>query len=249
MTATAEFAPRHFSGLDGARTITTHQFLMTEMAVQHCIRRQALGLFTGSAGTGKTFAIEAATADLELPVVRTLFGSQTTKREVARRLIQEVNGFTPSGTYYDLAEDVVDLFRTPYVAVIDEAQHLNQDCTFFLRYLIDHPDTKLAILLVGADGLITKIKKDPTLSSRVFRRIAFADVPEAELLRALPGYHPIYKDVKTALLEELIDRCEVVKHRTLAVFTLTASDLIQDQGKNTLDEQTLDQSLALISGE
>lgn len=249
MTVREQFVPRHYSGLEGARTITTQQFLMTEMAVTDCIRRQAIGLFTGDAGTGKTFAIESATSELEQPVVRTLFGSQATKREVARQILQEINGFAQKGSYYELADEVVAALAEPHVVVIDEAQHLNQDCTFFIRHLIDRPDTNVAILLIGAGGLISKIKKDPTLDSRVYRRVEFAEMSEDTLLAALPKYHPIYRDADPALLAELIDRCEVVKHRTLAVFTLTAADLLEDRKEPVLDAATLEKSLALISGE
>lgn len=248
MITETQFLPTHFSGLEDARTITTQQFLMTELAVKDCVRRQTIGLFTGSAGTGKTFAVASATADLELPVVRTLFGSQTTKREVARQILQEINGFAPKGSYYELADEVVAALREPHVVVIDEAQHLNQDCTFFIRHLIDRTDTNVVILLVGADGLITKIKKDPTLDSRVYRRVEFAPMTEGELLRALPEYHPIYRGAHTTVLADLIDRCEVVKHRTLAVFTLTAADLLEGRKIQTLDQGTLEQALALISG-
>lgn len=239
---------RHFAGLDGARTIKTQQFLMARLAVEHCVKRETLGIFTGPAGRGKTFAIESATRDLDLPVVRTLFGSNTNRKEVARALLSEVEGVPHKGTYYELSEQLVDSFVTPHVAIIDEAQHLNQDCTFFLRYLLDHPETHVAILLIGAEGLWTKICKDPTLKSRIYRRVEFGNIPLADLLKALPKYHPIYTGVDRELLQELADRCDVVEHRTLAVFTLTAADLLADTSKSQLDEVTMDQSLALISG-
>lgn len=248
MIVEAEFAPRHFNGLEDARTITTHQFLMTEMAVADCIRRQTIGLFTGEAGTGKTFAVESATVDLALPVVRTLFGSKATPREVARQILCELGERSPRGSYYELADEVVAAFAEPHVLVIDEAQHLNQECTFFLRHLIDRMDTKATILLVGADGLLTKVRKDPTLDSRIFRRVAFSEIAEEELLAVLPDYHPIYSDAGDALLRDLMDRCEIVKHRTLAAFTLTAADLLMDSKREVLDEATLEQALELISG-
>jgi DNA transposition AAA+ family ATPase len=238
----------HFSGLEGARTIKTQQFLLTKMAVDHCVKRKALGVFTGPAGRGKTFSIESATRDLAIPVVRTLFGSQTNRKEVARALLSETDGFARKGTYYELSEELVDVFARPHVAVIDEAQHLNQDCTFFLRYLLDHPQTQVAILLVGADGLMPKIKKDPTLQSRIYRRVEFAPLPRESLLKALPNYHSIYHGVDKELLEELIDRCNISELRALAVFTLTASDLLADKGLDRLDNETIEQSRALISG-
>lgn len=243
------FGARHFSGLENAKTIKTHQFLMTQRAVDDCTKRRALGVFTGDPGLGKTFAIESATTGMEVPVVRTLFGSQTNKREVARQLLGKIHGVAPRGTYYELSEEVVEAFRDPHVAVIDEAQHLNQDCTFFLRYLLDHPDTNVAILLVGAGGLWRKIMKDPTLQSRVYRRVEFGDVPMDELLKALPKYHPIYAGVDRALLREFLDRCEIASPRALAVFTLTASDILKESGRSHLTEQTIEQSFALITGQ
>lgn len=238
----------HFSGLEGAKTIKTQQFMLTKMAVDHCVSHNALGVFTGPAGRGKTFSVQSATRDLDIPVLRTLFGSQTNRKEVARALLSAVEGITRKGTYYELTEDLVDVLARPHVAIIDEAQHLNQDCTFFLRYLLDHPHTQVTILLVGADGLMPKIKKDPTLQSRVFRRVQFSPIPKDALLKALPNYHAIYNGVNPEVLEEFVDRCGIDDLRALAVFTLTASDLLAEKELQRLDEETIEQSRALISG-
>lgn len=238
---------RHFNDLPNAATIKTETFLRTRRVVADCIRFKSLGVLVGEAGHGKTFAMDSAVAMSPDPVIKTLFSHQATPREVARQLIQCATGVPhKSGTRFDFEDDCVDLFREPHVAVIDEAQHLNRDCTFFLRLLLDHAETNVAIILVGGNGCWEKLCRDPMLRSRVYRRVQFGPVCEEDLLDAIFDYHPIYNGADREMLAELYLRYPLGQLRMLAIFTHTAMLLCQESDTATLNENVVEKALELI---
>lgn len=238
--------PRHFNNLEAARTIKTEPFLRTDRAVAHCVETSSLGVIVGDAGLGKTYAVDAALLDADRPVIRTLFGHQATPREVARQLVLAATGEAVGKTRFELTDECVDVMRLPHVAVIDEAQHLNRDCTFFLRYLLDHPETHVALLLIGGNGCWERIERDPMLASRVYRRIVFSPLTEAVLVKALPNYHPIYEGIERGMIDDVLESCDVTQLRTLAIFTDTAARICEEAGESKLNRSILAHSVALM---
>lgn len=239
--------PEHIHGL-AAGTIKTEPYLRTQLAITDCAAANGLGVVVGDAGHGKTFAVNAALAKQKATVVSTLFSHQATPREVARQLVETATGERRSGTRFDLTDDCVDLFREPHIAVIDEAQHLNRDCTFLLRYLHDHPETRVAIILVGGNGCWERIAADPMLKSRVYRRVVFGSLPADVLLKALPKYHSIYRGVDADMILGLAEQVEISQLRTLALFTLTAATLCDELGTDSLDETVAERTVELMTG-
>lgn len=239
--------PRHFNGLD-AKTIKTEQLLMTDKAVQACARRNALGLITGPAGRGKTFAVDHAATRLDVPVVRTLFGASTNRKQMARSIIAATTGSKPMvrDTHDLLADECLRLFASPHVIVVDEAQHLNLDCNFFLRFLLDHPATQVSFILIGAEDCREKIERDQMLATRIYRTVEFKDVPIRSMLKALPKYHRVYADADSELLQELAHRFPIDQHRALAAFTMTVVDLCEEDGGDGLTEKNMEQAIYLL---
>ncbi|MFE2870947.1 hypothetical protein [Embleya sp. NPDC059259] len=52
--------PRHFVDLAGAATLPTGHFQLTARIVRDLVDQAATGVIHGPAGTGKTYAVEAA---------------------------------------------------------------------------------------------------------------------------------------------------------------------------------------------
>jgi len=237
----------HFNRLEGAGTIRTETYLRTQRAVDDCVKSRMLGVIYGEAGHGKTFAVDAALTRVKEPVVKTLFTDQTTPREMFRQLISVATGTTRSlGTRYQMQAESIELLQDPHVVIIDEAQNLNRNCTQYLRNLVDHPQTDLALVLIGGNGAWERVQMDPMLASRVSRRVKFKPVQSDDLLKALPDYHPVYKNVNPDVLHELYYRCPISQLRTLAIFTHTAKDLCDEAGVPNLTERVMEQALVLI---
>lgn len=89
------------------------------------------------------------------------------------------------------------LSQTPRVLVVDEAQWLDTRAFEFIRELWDDEDTRLAVVLVGAENCYQKIKNRPALDSRILIWQRYKPLTPAEVLTVIPQYHPLWADVPT----------------------------------------------------
>ncbi|MCX5346097.1 ATP-binding protein [Streptomyces atratus] len=250
--------PCHFVDLDGANALPTGHFQMTARIVRDLVAHAATGVVHGPAGTGKTFAVEAALEALDaLPAVDRpqvcllTFPSRPTMRMIADQLLRELTGAdTPtSRNRFDLTTKLVGLLATPMrLVVVDEAQRLNGDCIELLRHLHDHPKTRFALLYVGGDGCWEVLSKEPMLRSRVFRRLPFSPLAPAKVPALMRRYHPIYADAPDELLVEVDNSYGHGTMRDWAVFTHTAAALCAEQNLATVDETTVHNAYSLLGG-
>ncbi|MFC8898522.1 AAA family ATPase [Streptomyces cinereoruber] len=250
--------PRHFVDLDGAAALPTGHFQMTARIVRDLVAHAATGVVHGPAGTGKTFAVEAALEALDaLPPVQRpqvcvlTFPSRPTMRMIADQLLRELTGAdTPtSRNRFDLTTKLIGLLATPMrLIVVDEAQRLNSDCIELLRHLHDHPKTRFALLYVGGDGCWEVLSKEPMLRSRVFRRLPFSPLAPAKVPALMRRYHPIYTEAGDELLHEVDASYGHGTMRDWAVFTHTAADLCAKQNLTTVNEAVVHNTYTLLGG-
>ena len=109
------------------------------------------------------------------------------------------------------------------LVVIGEAQNLNRDCFEYLRHLHDDPATRFALLFDGGDGCWEVLAREPMLRTRIYRRVAFRSLSDADVLTLIPGYHPIYTDADPELLLLIDDKAANGRLRSWAAFTHTAA--------------------------
>ncbi|WP_331747609.1 ATP-binding protein (plasmid) [Streptomyces sp. NBC_00853] len=250
--------PRHFVDLDGAAALPTGHFQMTTRIVRDLVANAATGVVHGPAGTGKTFAVEAALEALDtLPPIQRpqvcvlTFPSRPTMRMVADQLLRELTGTeTPSSrNRFDLTTKLTGLLATPLrLIVVDEAQRLTGDCIELLRHLHDHPRTRFALLYVGGDGCWEVLSKEPMLRSRVFRRLPFQPLNPQKVPALMRRYHPIYEAAPDDLLFDVDSSYGHGTMRDWAVFTHTAASLCTEQNLTTVDEATVHNAYALLGG-
>jgi hypothetical protein len=74
--------PQHFVNLPGAATLPTRQYQLTGQIIDELIAESATGVVHGPAGTGKTYAVEAALERLRKAAVPGPSGSQVTVCDV-----------------------------------------------------------------------------------------------------------------------------------------------------------------------
>ena len=160
--------PQHFVNLPGAATLPTRQYQMTGQIIDDLIAESATGVVHGPAGTGKTYAVQAALERLrdaappgppgspgQVGVCTLAFPAKPTMRLVADELLTALTGAAParSRNRFQLIAALTDLLSGPRrLVVIDEAQRLNGDCIELIRHLHDHPHTRFALLYVGGNG-------------------------------------------------------------------------------------------------
>lgn len=255
--------PQHFVNLPGAATLPTRQYQLTGQIIDDLIAESATGVVHGPAGTGKTYAVEAALERLRdagpgpagsadrVSVCTLAFPSKPTMRLVADELLTGLSGAAPprSRNRFQLISSLTDLLSGPRrLVVIDEAQRLNGDCIELLRHLHDHPHTRFALLYVGGDGCWEVLSREPMLASRVFRRLPFTRLDRPAVPALMRRYHPVYARADEALLLEIEDAYGKGMLRNWAVFTHAAVGLCGTAGTGRITAEVAGNVYAKLGG-
>jgi hypothetical protein len=256
--------PQHFVNLPGAVTLPTRQYQLTGQIIDDLIAESATGVVHGPAGTGKTYAVEAALEQLrdaaapgpanfsgEISVCTLAFPSKPTMRLVADELLTALTGAVPPRrrNRFQLTAALTDLLSGPRrLVVIDEAQRLNGDCIELLRHLHDHPHTRFALLYVGGDGCWEVLSREPMLASRVFRRLPFTRLDRPAIPALMRRYHPVYAGADDSLLLEIEDAYGKGMLRNWAVFTHAAVGLCGKAGTGRITAEVAGNVYAKLGG-
>ncbi|WP_406409552.1 AAA family ATPase [Streptomyces sp. NBC_01643] len=158
----------------------------------------------GGAGFGKTLALNTCLRELEgsrgEEVCKVTFRARPTARAVRYELFTALDlaGEPPRhpGEFDRLLKTA--LAERPRTFLVDEAQWLNGEAFDYFRYLWDEPATQLAIIFVGGAGCHTVLRREPTLSSRVFICQQFARLTPQEVQQVIPLFHPVWADADPA---------------------------------------------------
>lgn len=242
----------HYLNLEGARTINTAWFKLTQLAVAEIADELAMGVFHGDAGLGKTFAVQYAVATLRRSGIDrpwVVFPEKPTMKMMIAGILKEITGVKHGGDRYRLTVDLADvLCERPRLLVVDEAQRLNRDCIETLRHLHDDPRTRFAVALVGGNDCWTVLSRYPMLRSRIFARVAFEPMSFEQVLAIIPKFHGIYEHADPELLALIDDHCAHGNFRDWTSFTKRAAKLCAQQDAATLTETLARSAMALQGG-
>ena len=242
----------HYLNLEGARTINTAWFKLTQLAIAEIAEELAMGAFHGDAGLGKTFSVRYAAAalaraDMECTWVE--FPEKPTMRRLTAGILRAVTGVEHRGERYRLITDLGHvLAERPRLLIVDEAQRLNRDCIETLRHLHDDPGTCFALALVGGNDCWDVLSRYPMLRSRIFARVAFEAMKFDEVLQIIPKFHGIYEHADPKLLALIDDHCTHGNFRNWASFTKRAAKLCATQKTPTITEPVARSTMALQGG-
>ena len=211
-----------------------------------------MGVVHGSAGLGKTYAVETALARHgDASVCWAAFPSRPTMRSVAVSLFELLSGLAAAErSRFRLTDQLLELLGADpggraRVVVIDEAQRLTRECIELLRHLHDHPATRFSLVLVGGDGAWEVLSREPMLRSRVFRRVSFTELNSADVCKLIGAFHPIYQGVDNELVLLVDDHFAHGNLRDWASFTYTAAKLCAEHRRHRLDEEIARNAFAL----
>jgi DNA transposition AAA+ family ATPase len=203
----------------------------------------------GDAGLGKTFAVEDALAAPRLPLLWVSFPSRPTPRLIAATLLEAITGRRTRLDRFAIIRRLVErLTEAPAIVVVDESQLLTSDCIELLRYLHDHRTTRFALILVGGNGTWRVLSREPMLASRVYRRVRFQPLSRADVLAAIPAYHPLCRHADAQLIALIDDLFAHGNLRNWASFTDSALRLGRDLDHPALDERLTRNVCALHGG-
>ncbi|MGW2786654.1 AAA family ATPase [Streptomyces populi] len=191
----------HYLGLQGARAILTRASEETYANLVTTLRadagRGAIMCVHGGVGLGKTFAVNSHLDELA-PHTTLRIKLSSSKIQALREALHkklDLPGQAPANSTRSETMIREALSQTSRVLVVDEAQWLDTRAFEFLRELWDHDDTRLAVILVGAETCYQKIKNRPALDSRILIWQRYTPLTPTEVLTAIPQYHPLWADV------------------------------------------------------
>lgn len=240
---------RHFLELTEAATLETEHYLLARRAVLDAVESCAMAVIHGGAGLGKTFAVDELVHEQGIRVLWTSFPSRPTTRAVAANLYELLAGRRTRLDRFTIISRLVEqLADGPDAVVVDESQLLTGECIELLRYLHDHRATRFALVLVGGNGTWAVLSREPMLASRVYRRVRFRPLRRADVLAAIPAYHPVYATAESELIALIDDHFAHGNLRNWAAFTHSALGLLAETGRERLDEQIIRNVFALHSG-
>jgi AAA domain len=245
----------HYLDLQGARTINTPCFRLTQLAVREIAEELAMAAFHGDAGVGKTFAVRYAAAstariDDALSCSWVVFPEKPTMRQMVADTLRAVTGVRHEGGRYTLIDELGQvLSEHRWLLVVDEAQRLNRDCIETLRHLHDDPCTRFALALVGGNDCWSVLSRYPMLRSRIFARVAFNAMTFEQVLQIIPQFHPVYHEVDPRLLAMVDDHCAHGNFRAWASFTKRAAKLCAADQVSTVTESIVRAALSLQGGD
>jgi hypothetical protein len=191
----------HYMGLPGARAMLTQASAETYANLVTTLNadagKGAIMCVHGGVGLGKTFAVNSHLDDLAPhTTLRIKVGSakiQALRAALYKKL--DLPGEAPHNSTRCETLLKEALSETPRVLVVDEAQWLDTRAFEFIRELWDDEDTRLAVVLVGAETCYQKIKNRPALDSRILVWQRYKPLTPAEVLTVIPEYHPLWADV------------------------------------------------------
>ena len=238
--------PEHFLGLEGAYTIKTANYLLTQRAVDDLVRVKGMGIIHGAAGLGKSYAVRSAVErQTDVHVNWFDFPGRTTTKAVVQALLKEITGSAHEATRSRLEVLLLDLLiDQPRLIVIDEAQRLYAEAIEYLRHLYDRPNTHFALLLVGGYECWERVSSYPMVWSRMYKVVGFEPLTPDEVLEQIPVFHAIYKGVEPELIG-LID--DEFAHGNLRNWTKFTVDVLALMCENDLRKLTPEVAQAIFA--
>lgn len=219
--------PRHYGNLD-AQLIPTAGLLLIEKEVKAVIEQQKIGLYTGDSRVGKDFAIEHACEQAGKPVTDWLvvsFAQGPLAMDVARALWEPLTGDpvpVKTGSHKLLAQVAEIQAREHRPVWVQEAQHWERSGLGALRQIHDQSGEAFPLIMSGAEDFERKLRRYPCLAHRALSDKRIEQMTLKETLKALPTYHPLYRDADPRVLAMVYaNRCRGLLGMW-ATFTLRA---------------------------
>jgi DNA transposition AAA+ family ATPase len=151
-----------------------------------------MGLVTGSAGLGKTVAIQAYLEELKprahtgLPgVIKLQIKPRSTPKALALDVVAALRDKPRGRNIYQVSDGAADAIERNDLTciIVDEADRLNEDSFEVLRYLFDK--TGCPIVVVGLPSIESVIDRHEKFKSRVGLRMEFLPVEREEMLETV----------------------------------------------------------------
>jgi hypothetical protein len=196
----------------------------------------------GDSGLGKTTMVKAAAR--HLAPGSSIYMSCCPGTTSMRHMLFDALGSqgprprTPGDYDKLLAKTLAEKLR---VLVYDDAHNLTPYCYEWLRHLWDNPRTDTAIVFVGEKNMLEVLSppRSPMMVSRIALWQEIKSMTSADVLDAIPLFHPIWADVDSALIELADRKAAHGNWRAWAHLTVLATRALKQLRRPSLDEEVL----------
>jgi hypothetical protein len=177
--------------------------------LEQIVSQRAIMCLSGNAGVGKTFALDTVLAAKPRPARRARLGRLvprpaptplSLRSDLADALNLEARLKDPGA--FDAALREV-LAARDHLLVVDEAQRLDSACFEYLRYLVDDPHARLAIVLVVGEHGQAVLRRQKMLASRTALSLTVPHLTLTDIAEVIPRFHPLWHGTDPGVLERL----------------------------------------------
>ncbi|MEV6319257.1 ATP-binding protein [Streptomyces sp. NPDC051776] len=205
--------PRHYLSLPHAVTVELTVLELVKDGLKKAVAEQAFMCVYGDAGVGKTFALDTVLATGVVPARQARLGRLVpppapTPAALRSHLADALNltdAHSENPGVFDTALRKT-LAARDHLLVVDEAQRLDAACFEYLRYLVDDPDTTVAIVLAAGEHGLAVLRRQKMLASRTAVWLKVPALTPDEVRWAIPRFHPLWQHSDDSALEHLDTR-------------------------------------------
>lgn len=170
------------------------------------LRTQAIGLFDGPLGTGKTTTAEWVASQLDAPTVNLTMPPRPLKLAALRKIVWALSGDEFGGSGDALENAAVKLLRDwNGLLIVDEVQTIGGQGISELRYIHDVTRESFGLLLVG-NGVEAAIRTQPALDDRILVRARFQRLTGDDLTTVLHNLDPRLQRTPAGILTRIDQR-------------------------------------------
>lgn len=237
----------------GTRLVSSEGLRSVSFYVRQAVMAWGICLVTGAPGLGKTFStreilhalVDSLPPDTVLREER--FPRSPSAKRIAERLHYAVTGVRLSRQTEEAITDQLLLALTrPTILFIDEAQNLTRHGMHYLRHLWDDPNTRVSIVLAGADGTYQLMRKDRTLRSRIFAHAALEPLDKDHVVELIRQLHQVWSEAPSEVINQVNANFARGNFRSWVVATRWASAFCQQEGIVTVNQDVVEEVLVAV---
>ena len=230
--------------------IQTNAAALIQNRMALCWTRKLVGLFSGDNGRGKSTAAQAycaahpdETAYLVLDQTTHMIDALNSLA-AALGIESQMNG--PAS--FRKAAIIRALQRKPRLIVIDEADEIKPRLLSALRTIYGDNDGRCGIVLIGTLQLDRTIKQIRYMDTRVSVRVAVPEMDDGDAIKLINEYQ---HNLERGEMRELVKWANIYSRtrggiRALRFLMNNAQDIAQDDGKDEITHQHIDEAKGLM---
>lgn len=221
----------HTAAGDLFTPVATQAYRTAQLTCAAAVRHGSIAVLYGSAGCGKTYALEAFLAGLDRRQVAIAAAPNPSPKQIFEEILIELTGTVDDMTTARLRRHCIEVLAdTRPLVAIDEAQNLSPLWLRQLRSLHDEGRRSWPLLLVGGRDCLDRLDANPALKSRAALRVEFGPLRGEILHTTLAALHPILANTTRPLLEQVDDRFGHGNLRNWSEFCRNGFDLVAVSG-------------------